>query len=147
MNTYYLAAFMPAEEGGYDIVIPDVPNAFTCADTLEEGFEMAADVLSVMLRDLVENNKAVPAPSPLEEVKIKTARHLEDIDHQPVGEVLYQLVPAPNLDMAPVKVTISLPKAVLADIDTKAKGYGYTRSGFLAAAAQSYRQDRQQGGG
>jgi len=143
MKTYYLAAFMPAEEGGYDIVIPDVPNAFTCADTLEEGFEMAADVLSMMLRDLVENNKAIPEPSPLEEVKIKTARHLKNIGHQPAGEILYQLVPAPNLDMVPVKVTISLPKAILADIDTKAKGYGYTRSGFLAAAAQSYHQDSQ----
>ena len=143
MKTYYLAAFMPAEEGGYDIVIPDVPNAFTCADTLEEGFEMAAAVLSMMLRDLVENTKAIPAPSPLEEVKTKTARHLKDIDHQPAGEILYQLVPAPNLDMAPVKVTISLPKAVLVDIDAKAKGHGYTRSGFLAAAAQAYSQGRQ----
>ena len=141
MKTYYLAAFMPAEEGGYDIVIPDVPNAFTCADTLEEGFEMAASVLSMMLRDLVENNKAIPAPSPLEEVKEKTARHLKDIDHYPAGEILYQIVPAPYWDMAPVKVTISLPKAVLAAIDAKAKGHGYTRSGFLAAAAQAFPQD------
>ena len=133
---------MPAEEGGYDIVIPDVPNAFTCADTLEEGFEMATEVIAMMLRDLVENNKAMPGPSTLQEVKAKTARHLKAIDHQPAGEILYQLVPAPNLDMAPVKVTISLPKAVLVDIDTKAKGHGYTRSGFLAAAAQAYPQDR-----
>ena len=138
MSTYYLAAFMPAEEGGYNIVIPDVPNAFTCADTLEEGFEMAAGALSMMLRDLVENNKAVPEPSSLEEVKSKTARRLKDIEHQPAGEILYQLVPAPNLDMAPVKVTISLPKAVLVDIDAKARGYGYTRSGFLSVAAQAY---------
>ena len=143
MKSYYLTAFMPAEEGGYDIVIPDVPNAFTCADTLEEGFEMAADVLSMMLRDLIKNNKTIPEPSPLEKVKAKTALHLKNIDHQPAGEILYQLVPAPNLDMAPVKVTISLPKAVLVDIDTKAKGYGYTRSGFLAVAAQAYPQDRQ----
>lgn len=142
MKAYYLAAFMPAEEGGYDIVIPDVPNAFTCADSLEEGFEMAAEVLSMMLRDLVENNKVIPEPSPLEEVKSKTARHLRDIEHQAAGEILYQLVPAPNLDMAPVKVTISLPKAVLVDIDSKAKGHGYTRSGFLAAAAQAYSHDR-----
>ncbi len=138
MKSYYLAAFMPAAEGGFDIVIPDVPNAFTCADTLVEGYEMAVDVLSLMLRDLAENKKPIPEPSPLETVKEKTARHLQEIGHTPAGEVLYQLIPAPNLDMTPVKVTISLPKATLTEIDDMAKKEGFTRSGFLAHAAQVY---------
>jgi len=138
MKTYYFAAFMPAQEGGFDIVIPDVPNAFTCADSLEEAFAAAQDVLSLMLRDLVSDKKTTPRPSPLETVKEKTAQHLKNIDHEPAGEILYQLIPAPSLDMAPVKVTVSFPKAVLDEIDAKAKSTGYTRSGFLAQAAQAY---------
>ena len=138
MKTYYFAAFMPAEEGGFDIVFPDVPNAFTCADTLEEAFEAAEDVLSLMLRDLVADKKTTPEPSPLEVIKEKTAQHLKNINHEPFGEILYQLIPAPSFDMAPVKVTVSFPKAVLEEIDAKAKSTGFTRSRFLAQAAQLY---------
>jgi len=138
MKKFYFAAFMPAEEGGYDIVIPDVPNAFTCADTLEESFMMAEEVVALMLRDWVGDKKDAPEPSTLEEVKQKTAEHLRDIDHEPAGEILYQLIPAPNLDMTPVKVTISLPKSTLEEVDQLAKTGGFTRSGFLAHAAQQY---------
>ena len=138
MRKFYLAAFMPAEEGGFDIVLPDVPGAYTCADTLEEAFKWAEDVLGVMLRDFAENNKTIPEPSSLEAVKAKTAAHLTEIDHRPTGEILYQYIQAPNLDMTPVKVTISLPRSVLAEIDARAKAEGFTRSGFLAYAAQHY---------
>jgi len=44
--------------------------------------------------------------------------------------------------MVSVTVTISLPKAVLADIDPRPRGYGYTSSGFLAAAVQVHPEDR-----
>lgn len=138
MRQYYYAAFMPASEGGYDIVIPDIPNAFTCADTMEEGFAMAEEVVAAMLSELVLDKKPVPNPSPLEQVKGKTADHLLDIDHQPAGEIIYQLIPAPNLDASPVKVTISLPKAVLEEIDAHARRTGFTRSGYLAAAARAF---------
>lgn len=138
MKNLYFAAFIPAINGGYDVVIPDVENAFTCAENLEEAFVMAEDVLQVMLRDLVENKKPVPAPSNLEEVRMKTGRHLADIEYSPLGDIFYQLIPAPNLDNVPVKVTISLPKSVLAEVDEKAKSAGFTRSGFLAHAAISY---------
>lgn len=138
MKNFYFAAFMPAEEGGYDIVIPDIPNALTDADTLEEGFERAESVLSLMLKDLALEKKELPAPSGLSEVKEKTAQHLAGIDHTPAGEILFQLIPAPGLDMAPVKVTVSFPKSVLDEIDAKARSEGFTRSGFLAHAATSY---------
>lgn len=138
MKKYYLAAFMPAPEGGYDIVVPDIPNAFTCADSLEEGFEMAEEVVSMMLRDLVENKKPLPEPTDMESVKAKTAEYLRSIGHVPADEILYQLIPAPNTDQSPVKVTISLPRSVLDTVDTLAKAEGMTRSGFLAKTAEVY---------
>lgn len=137
MATYYFAGFVPSG-GSYHITIPDVPNCFTCAGSLEEGMVMAADVLSMMLRDRVENGQAVPAPSPLETVRELVRKELEELDEKPEGEVLYQLVPAPSLNMVPVKVSISMPRAVLDEVDAKAKSLGFTRSGFLAHAAQRY---------
>jgi predicted RNase H-like HicB family nuclease len=136
----YIAAFMPAGEGGWDIVLPDVPGAFTCADTLEEAYMMASEVLALMLRDLAGDKKTLPEPSDLAKVREKTAEHLQTIDHRPAGEILYQLIPAPNLDQTPVKVTISLPKAVLDAVDASARSTGLTRSGFLARAAEEYQQ-------
>jgi predicted RNase H-like HicB family nuclease len=138
MGKMYIAAFMPAPEGGWDIVIPDVPGAVTCAETLEAAYTMALEVLTMMLRDMAGDKKAIPEPSSLEQAREKTAEHLKAIDHQPAGDILYQLIPAPILDLTPVKVTISLPKSVLASIDTAAVRCGMTRSGFLAAAASEY---------
>jgi predicted RNase H-like HicB family nuclease len=142
MGKMYIAAFMPAEEGGWDIVLPDVPGAFTCADTLEEAYMIASEVLALMLRDLAGDKKPLPEPSDLVTVREKTAGHLQTIDHRPAGEILYQLIPAPNLDQTPVKVTISLPKAVLDAVDANARCNGMTRSGFLARAAEEYQEGK-----
>lgn len=138
MSTYYFAAFMPELEGGYSIVIPDVPNCFTDAATLAEGMEMAQDVLHAMLGEIAAQNKPLPTPSGLEAVKAKVARHLEHIGAEQTGETLYQLIQAPVLDMTPVKITVSLPKAVLEEATRKAKTVGLTRSGLLAQAVQAF---------
>lgn len=142
MAKVYFAGFVPAEEGGYYISIPDVPNAFTEADTLEDGMKMATDVLSTMLRDFVKNGRPTPEPSPLPEVQEMLAQELEKLDFKAAGEILYQLIQAPSLEMVPVKISISFPRAVLSKIDAKAKAYGFTRSGFLAHAAQAYLREK-----
>lgn len=141
MHKYYFAAFIPEQEGGFHIVFPDVENAFTEADNLDEAMDMAADVLSLILRKMVQDNQAIPAPSGLEIVRERTAQYLRHIGHQADGEIHYQLIPAPSLDMVPVKLSISLPRAVLDEIDAKAKANGFTRSGFLAQAAQAWRPE------
>jgi metal-responsive CopG/Arc/MetJ family transcriptional regulator len=40
--------------------------------------------------------------------------------------------------MTPVKVTVSLAKSVLADLDARAAKAGQTRSGFIANAVLAY---------
>ena len=137
MKTFYFAAFMP-DGNGYSIVVPDIPNCFTCAETLAEGMVMAEDVIKLTLEDLAADKKPIPAPTSLESVKEKTLAHWKELDYPIQGEILYQLVPAPSLDLVPVKVMVSLPKAVLADIDKDAKQLGFTRSGFIAHAAKLF---------
>lgn len=142
MTKYYFAAFMP-DEGQYSIVFPGLEGCFTCGESLEHGMIMAADVLSLVLRDMAEANQPIPEPCmDIAEIRRLTELHIKDTGWQPDGEILYMLVPAPSLDLVPVKLSISMPRAVLEEIDAKAKSMGFTRSGFLAHAAQVYTPER-----
>ena len=146
MKTFYVAAIVPERQkdgGGLSVYIPDVPGAVTCGQTIEEAVFMAEDVLRLTLQDLAAEKKAIPAPSPLARVRerVQAIRREDGLDY-PADEVVFQYVPAPSLDMVPVKITVSLPKAVLEEVDAKAKACGYTRSGFLAHAAQAWQPER-----
>jgi predicted RNase H-like HicB family nuclease len=142
MRTFYVAALVPdkapGNSGGFSVYIPDVPNAVTCGDSVPDAIVMAEDVLRMMLQDLAEERKAIPTPSSLERVRemVQAIRKEDGLDYP--EDTIYQHIAAPSLDMTPVKVTISLPKAVLETIDERAKALGYTRSGFLAHAAHAY---------
>lgn len=59
----YPAVFTHEAEGGYSINFPDIKNCFTSAPTLEEGIEMAADVLCLTLYGMEEDGVTPPAPS------------------------------------------------------------------------------------
>lgn len=66
----YPAIFMPEPEG-YSINFPDLESCYTSAPTLEEGIEMAADVLCLTLYGLEEEGKPIPAASDLRSVEAK----------------------------------------------------------------------------
>lgn len=59
----YPAVFTHEAEGGYSINFPDLKNCFTSAPTLEEGIEMAADVLCLTMYGMEEDGVTPPAPS------------------------------------------------------------------------------------
>lgn len=132
---------MPAKDGGFDIVIPDIPGVATQAESLGAAYTKAQKSLARLLREMAGEKKAIPQPSPIEIARRKTARHIAQRGHDPQGEILYQLIPAPNLDMAPVKVTISIPKSILDEIDAKARECGMTRSGLISRAAMVYKTE------
>ncbi|MFC3873313.1 type II toxin-antitoxin system HicB family antitoxin [Neisseria musculi] len=60
---FYPAAFTPAEEGGYVVTFPDIPEAITQGDDLTEAREMAADVLLSAMDFYFEDRRPVPLPS------------------------------------------------------------------------------------
>jgi antitoxin HicB len=51
------------EAGGYVISFPDVPEAVTQADSVEEGMEMAADCLELILGEYIRRGRPIPPPS------------------------------------------------------------------------------------
>jgi predicted RNase H-like HicB family nuclease len=138
MRKYYIAAFVPEKEGNFSVYFPDVPGAVTGGYTLEECAEYGADILEDILRELAAEKKQIPEPSDEETVKRRVAKLREEGGLDMPDGVHYQLFRAPSLDMVPVKVTVSLPKAVLEEADRKAKTYGFTRSALLALAVRAY---------
>lgn len=135
----YFAVFRPVPEGGYAVEFPDIVEAFTQGDTIEECVLMGEDVLALVVEEYAKNRRELPMPSSLEEINTWIAEQKNDPDIVPDGRPFIQLFKAPDVNMTPVRVTISMAKSVLDEIDAKAKRGGYTRSGFLAHAAQEYR--------
>lgn len=59
----YPAVFTPEENGGYSVVFPDLEGCYTCGENLEEGLEMAQDVLALVLYGYEKDNRKIPTPS------------------------------------------------------------------------------------
>lgn len=141
MKPFYIAGIVPESGesgGGYSVYFPDVPNVAAGGETIEEAIVNASDGLYVALRALAEQNAGIPPASPLEEVTVKVKEERE-ADGLPYPEnTIYQYIAAPSLDMVPVRINITIPKASLEEIDAKAKLHGFTRSGFLTHAALEY---------
>lgn len=64
----YVAIFNYAEDG-ISISFPDLPGCLSCADTTKEAIKNAEEVLGLVLYDMEEENKIIPEPTPLENVK------------------------------------------------------------------------------
>lgn len=59
----YPAIFTPEEDGGFSITFPDLEGCYTCGDSLEDGIEMAEDVLALVLYGYEKDGRPIPAPS------------------------------------------------------------------------------------
>ena len=57
-------ALTPAEEGGFIVNFPDLPNGWSQGETREEALERAEDLLEEMVLGRMAHGEAVPLPSP-----------------------------------------------------------------------------------
>ena len=62
----YEAVLTPSEEGGYDVIVPDLPGCFTCGDDYQDAIKMAADAIESYVSILVEDGRDIPVRSPVE---------------------------------------------------------------------------------
>lgn len=61
---YYLARFEPEPAaGGYSVSFPDLPEAFTGGDDLEDALAQASDCLGETLSARMHDREEIPAPS------------------------------------------------------------------------------------
>ena len=59
----YPAHFEPAEEGGFVVTFPDIPEAITQGEDEADALRHAADVLESALDYYIESGRQIPAPS------------------------------------------------------------------------------------
>lgn len=60
---FYPAIFHKAEEGGFWVSFPDLPECITEGDDMTQAYEMAADALGLCLESRMEESDIVPVPS------------------------------------------------------------------------------------
>jgi predicted RNase H-like HicB family nuclease len=122
----YIALIHKDPDSEYRVLFPDLPGCPTAGATLDEARDMAAEALAFHLEGMQEDEEPVPEPSSLETIMA---------DQENRGGVAI-LVPPPERPVQIVRINVILPADMLAKIDRYAEEHGYTRFGFLAAAAK-----------
>lgn len=64
----YPAVFYEAEEGGYSVMVPDLPGCISEGDTLAEAIDMITDAIDSWITDEIEDGKEIPKASSFEEI-------------------------------------------------------------------------------
>ena len=60
---FYPAIFHKAEEGGFWITFPDIPECMTQGDDMQQAYEMAVDALGLAITSRQEEKIDLPTPS------------------------------------------------------------------------------------
>lgn len=68
---FYPALFHKAEEGGFWVSFPDIPECLTEGDNMEQAYEMAVDALGLAITDLEKNNSLIPKASEPDKILIE----------------------------------------------------------------------------
>jgi antitoxin HicB len=60
----YTVIFQPLEEGGYQVIVPALPEIVTAGRTIEEAREMAQDAIRCAIEGLIEDRQPIPSDLP-----------------------------------------------------------------------------------
>jgi predicted RNase H-like HicB family nuclease len=120
----------------YGVVVPDLPGCFSAGDTLEEAYVNAREAIASHIEVLIDEGMQIPERGSLEE-------HRKDPAY---AGWLWGLVEVPNIPAMrkSVRINISLPEALVEEIDDYVREHHLTRSGFLARAASNAIEQAQQ---
>lgn len=110
----------------FGVSFPDFPGVITAGKDLDDARSMAEEALALHIEGLVQDGDAIPEPSNLEAV-------MADADNRDGVAIL---VAVKTEARKTVRINVTLPDDVLQRIDAFAEAHGYTRSGFLAKAAE-----------
>jgi predicted RNase H-like HicB family nuclease len=123
---HYIALIHKDVGSDYGVSFPDFPGLATAGRSLDEARAMAEEALAFHIDGMIEDGEALPEPTALDDV-------MSDPENHGGVVTLISLKPSPK---RAVRVNVTLPEDVLADIDRYAESQGLSRSGFLARAAR-----------
>ena len=123
---HFIALIHKETGSDFGVSFPDFPGLATAGRSLDEARAMAEEALAFHVEGMIEDGETIPKSSTLEAI-------MSDPDNRDGVVTLISLKPSPK---RAVRVNVTLPEDVLADIDRYAESHGLTRSGFLARAAK-----------
>jgi predicted RNase H-like HicB family nuclease len=124
----YIGLIRKDADSDYGVSFPDFLGCITAGATLDEARALAEEALAFHIDGLIEDGEAIPEPSSLESV-------MADPENRDGVAILVPVKDGAKTPRA-VRVNVTLPEDVLANIDRYAEQHGFTRSGFLARAAR-----------
>ena len=134
MASYFAGLFL-TKEGPSAVFFPDFPEAFTQGSTLEECLTLGTDVLAIVVEEYTKERKKLPQSTTFDNAWEWAVEFGKDADLAQGAAPILQMFRAPEIDLTPVRISVSVAKSTLDEIDAKAGRLGMTRSGFLVRAA------------
>jgi len=61
MPQYHYTVYFEPQAGGYNVIVPAIPEICTFGETLEEAREMAKDAIRCYLESALKHGEAIPA--------------------------------------------------------------------------------------
>ena len=68
---FYPAIFHKAEEGGFWVSFPDIPECLTQGDYMQQAYEMAVEALGLSLTTMEEAGEHIPVASSPDEISVE----------------------------------------------------------------------------
>ncbi len=68
---FYPALFHKAEEGGFWVSFPDLPECLTEGDDMSQSYEMAVDALGLAITSRKQSNEELPVPSEPDHITVE----------------------------------------------------------------------------
>lgn len=130
----YIALIHKDAESDFGVSFPDLPGCVTAGSTLEEARAMAQEALALHLQGLAEDGEAIPEPSALDAIMAERENR----------DAVAAMIPGPRGVVKALRISVTFPEDVLGEVDRYAEAHGFTRSGFLQAAAKrAIKEDEQ----
>ena len=112
----------------WGVVVPDLPGCFSASDKgIDEAIDNAKESIELWIETALDMDQVIPKPSPITELQKRK-------EYKGWIWAMVEINPALMSDEVE-RVNITLPKRILARLDSKAKKYGETRSGLIAHLA------------
>lgn len=100
---FYPALFHKAEEGGFWVTFPDIPECITQGDDMEEAYHMAVEALGLCLADMEKDKLPFPTVSSPDAIEVESNSFLVVIEFD-------LLAYKKRHSSASVKKTLSIPE-------------------------------------
>ena len=100
---FYPAIFHTAEEGGFWITFPDLPECMTQGDDMQNAYEMAVDALGLAISSRKKERLEIPIPSKPHEITTSVGEYCVVIEFDMLA---YQK----RISSRAVKKTLTIPE-------------------------------------